>query len=257
MGKRRIRRGVYTKAEPVSSGGLSCLQKGRKKRKGDPILPSAVHHKPPGGHPFWKETLPVENLARQPILRSCSHGRPWRTGPDRRSGIRCSGFLRKRWPGWGARAMTPPGGGWSPGLRNGKPRRLAPMSGSVELRRPGVRGPEACFESRIQHLFMRRSILLARCLFASSIWAFANFGSGQLKICEDVLLIPPQSCGLFDGPMDGLTERFPRHGSTGLADGRQHTMSPATRTTLPHPGHEENVRQHHQIQVPGPALGAG
>ena len=86
-------------------------------------------------------------------------------------------------------------------------------------------------------------------------WIFANSGSCQFEVCDDALLIPSQRGGLFDGPMNGFTKRFSRHGSTGLADGRQHTMSPATRTALPHPGYEETVRQHHQIQVPGLALG--
>ena len=58
----------------------------------------------------------------------------------------------------------------------------------------------------------------------------------------------------MDRPVDGLTERFPRHGSTVLADGRQHTLSPGMRTALPHSAHEKIVRQHHQIQVPSRSL---
>ena len=91
--------------------------------------------------------------------------------------------------------------------------------------------------------------------WTSPNWTFAKSGSGQLEAGDDSLLIPPQRDGLLNGPMDGLAERFSRHGSTGLADGRQHRLSPATRTALPHLGYEETVRQHHQIQVPGLALG--
>jgi hypothetical protein len=45
------------------------------------------------------------------------------------------------------------------GYRNGhgKPRRLSLSCGTVELRRPRVRGLEARFESRILPLFVRRS----------------------------------------------------------------------------------------------------
>ena len=91
--------------------------------------------------------------------------------------------------------------------------------------------------------------------YFSNDWTFANSGSGQFEAGDDSLLIPPQRGGLFNGPMDGFTERFSRHGSTGLTDGRQHTMSPATRTALLHLGYEQTVRQHDQIQVPGLALG--
>lgn len=45
------------------------------------------------------------------------------------------------------------------GSRNGhgKPRRVSLMSGTVEVRRPRVRGLEERFESRILPLFMRRT----------------------------------------------------------------------------------------------------
>ena len=47
----------------------------------------------------------------------------------------------------------------NPGSRNGygKPRKLALMAGTIEVRRPRVRGLEARFESRILPLFMRRT----------------------------------------------------------------------------------------------------
>ena len=46
-----------------------------------------------------------------------------------------------------------------PAYRNGhgKPRRLSLMSGTIEVRRPRVRGLEERFESRILPLFMRRT----------------------------------------------------------------------------------------------------
>ena len=47
----------------------------------------------------------------------------------------------------------------NPGSRNGhgKPRRLSLMSGTIEVRRPRVRGLEERFESRLLPLFMRRT----------------------------------------------------------------------------------------------------
>ena len=33
-------------------------------------------------------------------------------------------------------------------------------------------------------------------------------------------------------------------------------MSPGTRTALPHPYHEQTVRQHHEVHMPGLALAA-
>ena len=46
-----------------------------------------------------------------------------------------------------------------PGYRNGwgKPRRLSLTSGTITVRRPRVRGLEACFESRLLPLFKRRT----------------------------------------------------------------------------------------------------
>jgi hypothetical protein len=47
----------------------------------------------------------------------------------------------------------------TPGYRNGygKPRKLTLSNGTVTLRRPGVRGVEKRFESRLLPLFVRRS----------------------------------------------------------------------------------------------------
>ena len=93
--------------------------------------------------------------------------------------------------------------------------------------------------------------------FIRSTWTFANSAFlHKFQVCDDSLLRPPSCCGLFDRPGDGFTERFSRHGSTGFADGRQHGMSPVTRTALPHPCHEQTVRQHHEIHMPGLALAA-
>ncbi len=54
----------------------------------------------------------------------------------------------------------------APGSRNGygKPRRLALMSGPIEVRRPRIRGLEERFESRILPLFQRRTQEVTRLL---------------------------------------------------------------------------------------------
>ena len=54
----------------------------------------------------------------------------------------------------------------APGSRNGygKPRRLALMSGTIEVRRPRIRGLEERFESRILPLFQRRTPEVAQLL---------------------------------------------------------------------------------------------
>ena len=54
----------------------------------------------------------------------------------------------------------------TPGSRNGhgKPRQVSLMSGTIEVRRPRVRGLEERFESRILPLFMRRTHEVTRML---------------------------------------------------------------------------------------------
>ena len=54
----------------------------------------------------------------------------------------------------------------APGSRNGygKPRRLSLMSGTIEVKRPRIRGLEERFESRILPLFQRRTPEVAQLL---------------------------------------------------------------------------------------------
>ena len=60
--------------------------------------------------------------------------------------------------------------------------------------------------------------------------------------------------GLLDCPGDGGSHGFSEYGSTSFADGRQLSESPFFRTVLPELIHEESVRQHDQVHVPGLAL---
>lgn len=59
---------------------------------------------------------------------------------------------------------------------------------------------------------------------------------------------------LLHNPAKGGAERFVEHRSAGFADGLQPTESPFVRTVLPQLAHEQAVRQHHQVHVPGLAL---
>src|SRR6201997_5668590 len=59
---------------------------------------------------------------------------------------------------------------------------------------------------------------------------------------------------LLDRPAQGCPQAFPQHRATGFADGRQPLESPLFRTVLPQLPHEQAVRQHDQVHVPGLAL---
>jgi hypothetical protein len=63
-----------------------------------------------------------------------------------------------------------------------------------------------------------------------------------------------KSRGLLDRPRERRPQRFPRHVPTGLADGHQPMERPFLRTALLQLAHEQTVRQHDQVHVPGLAL---
>ena len=59
---------------------------------------------------------------------------------------------------------------------------------------------------------------------------------------------------LLDRPGECRTQGLPAHRPTGFADGHQPMESPFLRTALPQLTHEQTVRQHDQVHVPGLAL---
>jgi hypothetical protein len=59
---------------------------------------------------------------------------------------------------------------------------------------------------------------------------------------------------MLDRPADRGTERLSQDRSTGFADGRQLLVRPFLRMALPQLLHQETVRYHHQVHVPGLAL---
>src|SRR4051812_25265754 len=59
---------------------------------------------------------------------------------------------------------------------------------------------------------------------------------------------------LLDRPGLGRPQGLPGHRPTGLADGHQPMERPLLRTALPQLAHEQAVRQHDQVDVPGLAL---
>ena len=59
---------------------------------------------------------------------------------------------------------------------------------------------------------------------------------------------------LLNDPGKGGAERLVEHRSAGFADGLQTTEGPLVRTVLPQLAHEQAVRQHDQVHMPGLAL---
>src|SRR5258708_37558978 len=62
------------------------------------------------------------------------------------------------------------------------------------------------------------------------------------------------SSNLVDRPRDRRSQGLPRHRPTGFADGHQPMERPLTRTALLQLAHEQTVRQHDQVHMPGLAL---
>src|SRR4051794_39867128 len=65
---------------------------------------------------------------------------------------------------------------------------------------------------------------------------------------------PLESSDLLDRPGERRTQGFLRHRPTGLADGHQPMEGPLLRTALLQLAHEQTVRRHDQVDVPGLAL---
>src|SRR5215208_6075384 len=65
---------------------------------------------------------------------------------------------------------------------------------------------------------------------------------------------PLPSRDLLDRPRERRAQVLPDHRPTGLADGHQPMQRPFLRTALLQLAHEQTVRQHDQVHVPGLAL---
>src|SRR3954469_13649177 len=65
---------------------------------------------------------------------------------------------------------------------------------------------------------------------------------------------PFKSGDLVDRPRERRTQGFPCHRPTGFADSHQPMERPLLRTALLQLAHEQAVRQHDQVHVPGLAL---
>ena len=59
---------------------------------------------------------------------------------------------------------------------------------------------------------------------------------------------------LIDGPRKGRAKSLVHHSAAGFADGRQSMERPIFRTAVAELAHQQTVRQHHQVHVPGLAL---
>src|SRR3954467_6910233 len=69
-----------------------------------------------------------------------------------------------------------------------------------------------------------------------------------------MIIGPFKSGDLVDRPGERRTQSFPAHRSTGFADGHQPMECPLLRTALLQLAHEQAVRRHDQVDVPGLAL---
>jgi len=73
-------------------------------------------------------------------------------------------------------------------------------------------------------------------------------------LSDNLVIVPRLLGGLFNGPVYRAAQAFSQHRSTGFADGHQPAMSPFLRTALLELAHEQTVRQHDEVHVPGLAL---
>src|SRR5918994_3942579 len=69
-----------------------------------------------------------------------------------------------------------------------------------------------------------------------------------------MIVRPFKSGDLVDRPGERRTQGLPAHRPTGFADGHQPMERPLLRTALLQLAHEQTVRQHDQVHVPGLAL---
>ena len=76
----------------------------------------------------------------------------------------------------------------------------------------------------------------------------------KAQVCDNALFVPGHEGHPFDRPGQRRAQRLGQHRATGLADGRQPLRCPFIRTALPQLTHQEAVRQHDEVQVPGLAL---
>ena len=71
---------------------------------------------------------------------------------------------------------------------------------------------------------------------------------------EHAICAPRFVTHVLDGPGQRLAQGFPEDRPTGFADGRQLLKRPFLRMALPQLFHQETVRQHDEVHVPGLAL---
>ena len=71
---------------------------------------------------------------------------------------------------------------------------------------------------------------------------------------DDMFLAPGAEREPFHDPVERRAQSLRQDRSTGLADGRQLPVCPLIRMALPQLPHQEAVRQHHEVHVPGLAL---
>ena len=126
----------------------------------------------------------------------------------------------------------------TPGSRNGygKPRQVSLMSGTIEVRRPRVRGLEERFESRILPLFLRRTHEVTRMLPELYLHGLSQ-GDFELALRglfgqrrAPFLLRPLAACGRSGG------ERRAETGESGRLDDRDTACTRGRMASTSRPG---------------------
>ena len=78
--------------------------------------------------------------------------------------------------------------------------------------------------------------------------------SGEPQMSDDLFLTPGTEREPFHGPVDRRAQGLGQDRPTGFANGRQLPVRPFIRMALPQLTHQEAVRQHDEVRVPGLAL---
>src|SRR5437763_15529306 len=93
----------------------------------------------------------------------------------------------------------------------------------------------------------------------SFVWGYVRFlfallGSEEAEVSHDSFSGPVGMSAAIHRPIQCSAERLAQDRPTGFADGRQLPERPFIRMALPQLSHQEAVRQHDEVHVPGLAL---
>jgi len=108
------------------------------------------------------------------------------------------------------------------------------------------------FLTKIQETIDNSGDMAAGDLIERLNWRFVK--SVQSQLSDDMVIGLLKAGDLLDRPGECRTQGLLHHRPTGFADGHQPMEGPLLRTALPQLAHEQAIRQHDQVDVPGLAL---